>query len=68
VKNDYVIYSLREHGGKDLEHSAETSDLLECITWYQTEYDELQEFTCKEKEVYEEFFSDQVQISKLHHY
>jgi hypothetical protein len=67
VENDYVIYCLRECGAEDLEHSTKISDLLERIAWYQTEYDELREFTRNEKEVYEEFFNDQVQISILHH-
>jgi hypothetical protein len=35
-------------------------DLLECITWYQTEYDDLREFTRNEEQVYEKFFSDQL--------
>lgn len=63
-----MIYCLRECGAEDLEHRTEKSDFLACISWYQAEYDELQEFTRNEKEAYEEFFSDQVQISKLHHY
>lgn len=63
-----MIYCLRECGAEDLEHSTKKSDFLKCISWYEAEYDELQEFTRNEKEVYEKFFSDQVQISKLHHY
>jgi hypothetical protein len=68
VKNDYVMYCLREYGVEDLKHSTETSDLLDRITYYQMQYDELREFTHNEKEVYEEFFNTQVQVSELHHY
>jgi hypothetical protein len=60
-----LAVSALECGAEDLEHSAKISDLLERITWYEMEYDELREFTHNEKEVNEEFFSDQVQISKL---
>jgi hypothetical protein len=58
---DAVLPHLKlEYGAEDLEHSTETSDLLEHIKWYQMEYDELQEFTHNEKEVYEELFSEQL--------
>jgi hypothetical protein len=40
------------------EYGAE--DLLERITWYQLEYDELWEFAHNENKVYEEFSSDQL--------
>jgi hypothetical protein len=62
------MYCFREYGVEDLEHITETSDVLERITWYQAKYDELREFTRNENEVYEEFFSDQVHVSKLHNY
>jgi hypothetical protein len=52
----------RECRVEDLEHASETSRLLEHIEHYQTEYDELCEFTRNEKKMYEEFFSIQVHV------
>jgi len=56
------MFCPREHDGESLERASETSALRECITQYQTEYDELCEFTHNEKKIYEEFFSDQVHV------
>ncbi|XP_033606097.1 filamin-A-interacting protein 1-like [Cryptotermes secundus] len=59
--DDAVLPHIKwECGAEDLEHSTKKSDFLKCISWYQAEYDELQEFTRNEKEAYEEFFSDQI--------
>jgi hypothetical protein len=66
------MFCPRECHVESLEHASDTSALLECtaqcqtsallerIAQCQTEYDELCEFTRNEKEIYEEFFSNQV--------
>jgi hypothetical protein len=56
------MFCRRECHGDGLEHASETSALLERIAQYQTEYDELCEFTRNEKKIYEEFFSKQVHV------
>lgn len=56
------MFCPRERHAEGLEHASETSGLLECIVQYQTEYDELCEFTRNEKKLYEEFFSIQVYV------
>lgn len=56
------MFCPRECHVEGLEHVSETSALLERIAQYQTEYDELCEFTRNEKKIYEEFFSNQVHI------
>jgi hypothetical protein len=51
---------------QDLERSTETtSELLDRISYYQTKYDELREFTYNEKKIYEESITIQVQVPKL---
>jgi len=56
------MFCPREHHVEGLERASETSALRECIAQYQTEYDELCEFTRNEKKIYEEFFSNQVHV------
>jgi hypothetical protein len=59
------MFCPRECHVEGLECVSETSALLEHITQYQTEYDELCEFTRNEKKIYEEFFRNQVQYMFL---
>jgi hypothetical protein len=56
------MFCPRECHVEGLERASETSSLLERITQYQIEYDELCEFTRNEKKIYEEFFSNQVHV------
>ena len=57
-----MTFCSRECHIEGLERAYETSALLERIAQYQTEYDELREFTRNEKKMYEEFFSNQVHV------
>lgn len=56
----------RKRAVQDVDHNSETiSELLDRISYYQTKYDELREFTYNEKKICEECITTQVQVPEL---